>query len=446
MLRLEDTDELRSKEEHTKDILDGLHWLGITWDEGPDIGGPFPPYRQTEKVDHYEAAAKKLIASGHAYQCYCTAEELDALRDEQKAAGQAQRYDNRCRKNTPEQIDKFQKEGKQPTVRLKIDEPRVVSWNDLIKGKIEIGTAELGGDMVIVKSSGMALYNFAVVIDDVDMQMTQVIRGEDHIHNTAKQLLIYEALGAKPPEFAHAPLIFDIERTKLSKRKHGEMVHVDKYKRDGYMPEAIVNYLAQMSWQPTDGREIFSLAEAAEMFELERLSKSPAVFDIPRLNWFNGQYLRSLPLNVVTDRALPFMEAYDTKQYSREELEQIVASVREGLTMLSEITEAAKFYFEKKVERNSDANAALASEAAKKVLKTVLDRVDQFPWGDPKGCKSIVDGIGKELGLKGKDLYWPVRAALQGKTSGPDLGVTLAILGKDRVTTRIEGALGLCHR
>jgi nondiscriminating glutamyl-tRNA synthetase len=212
------------------------------------------------------------------------------------------------------------------------------------------------------------------------------------------------------------------------------------------MPEAIVNYLAHMSWQPTDGREIFSLAEAAEMFELERLSKSPAVFDVAKLNWFNGQYIRSLPLNVVTDRALPFLEEYDTKQYSREELEHIVASVRETLTMLLEIKEAVRFYFEKKVEPNDEANSALGSDAAKKVLKTVLDRVDQFPWGDPKGCKSVVDGIGKELGLKGKDLYWPVRAALQGKTSGPDLGVTLSILGKDRVKTRIEGALGLCHR
>jgi nondiscriminating glutamyl-tRNA synthetase len=444
ILRLEDTDEVRSDEAHTKDILDGLHWLGIQWDEGPDVGGPFPPYRQTQKVDHYESVARKLIESGHAYLCYCQPEELEALREEQKTAGASIRYDNRCRNITQEQIDKLVAAGRQPTIRFKVEEPRIVTWNDLIKGTISIDSSDLGGDMVIVKSSGMSIYNFAVVVDDVDMKMTHVIRGEDHIHNTAKQLLIYEALGVNPPEFAHAALIFDTDRRKLSKRHHGELVHVDKYKQDGYMPEAIVNYLAQMSWTPADGREIFTLAEAAEMFDLERISKSPAVFDVARLNWFNSSYIRSLPLNVVTDRALPYLSKYDLKQYSREELETIVATLREGLTMLSEITVAAQFFFDKQVTIPEDVNPVVCTADAKKVLSAVLAQLPSFPWGDAKGCKAVIDGIGKELGLKGKDLYWPVRAALQGKTSGPDLGVTLAILGKDRVKPRIEGALGLC--
>lgn len=444
VLRLEDTDEVRSDEAHTKDILDGLHWLGITWDEGPDIGGPFPPYRQTQKVDHYEAVARKLIESGHAYFCFCTAEELDALREEQKQAGDAVRYDNRCRSITQEQIEKLTAEGRQPTIRFKVEEPRVITWNDLIKGTISIDSSDLGGDMVIVKSTGMAIYNFAVVVDDVDMKMTHVIRGEDHIHNTAKQLLIYEALDATPPEFAHAALIFDTDRRKLSKRHHGELVHVDKYKQDGYMPEAIVNYLAQMSWTPADGREVFTLEEACEMFELERVSKSPAVFDVQRLNWFNGTYIRSLPLHVVTERALPYLAKYDLSQYSRGEIGTIVSTVRDGLTMLSEITAATNFFFEKQVTIPEDVNPVVCTESARKVLSGVLDKLDSFTWGDPKGCKAVIDGIGKELGLKGKDLYWPVRAALQGKTSGPDLGATLSILGKDRVKSRIEGALGLC--
>lgn len=444
-MRLEDTDEMRSDEAYTKDIIDGLKWLGIHWDEGPDIGGPYPPYRQTEKVDHYEHMARKLIESGAAYHCYCTPEELNQLKEEQKEQGMGARYDNRCRHITSDQVDRLQKEGRVPAIRFKIEDERIVTWNDGIKGTISIETNDLGGDMVIVKSNGMAIYNFAVVIDDIDMKMTHVIRGEDHIHNTAKQLLLYEAFRVDPPEFAHAALIFDTERRKLSKRHHGELVHVDKYREDGYMPEAIVNYLAQMSWTPADGREIFTLEEAAGMFDLDRVSKSPAVFDVPRLQWFNGHYIRSLPLSVVTDRSMPFLQKYDVKQYSREQLEEIVSVVREPLTTLSEITAAASFFFEKSVVIPDDVNqTVVCTENAKKVLTAVLQKIGEFPWGDAKGCKQVIDTIGKEIGLKGKDLYWPVRAALQGKTSGPDLGHTLSILGQARVKSRIEGALGLC--
>jgi nondiscriminating glutamyl-tRNA synthetase len=445
ILRLEDTDEVRSDEAHTKDIVDGLRWLGITWDEGIDIGGPYAPYRQTEKVEHYDKMAHKLISSGHAYFCYCTPEELSALKEDQKTNSATPRYDNRCRHLTNEQIERLQAEGRTPAIRFKVEEPRIVTWNDLIKGTISIETSDLGGDMVIVKSTGMAIYNFAVVIDDVDMKMSHVIRGEDHIHNTAKQLLIYEAFGITPPDFGHAPLIFDTDRAKLSKRKHGEMVHIDKYRQDGYMPEAIVNYLAHMSWTPADGREIFSLEEAGQMFDLDRVSKSPAIFDMPRLNFVNSHYIRHLPLDLVTDRATPYLQEYDLSQYSREELAQIIAVIREGLTMLSEITDAVRFFFTKKIEIPQDVNDSLMTkDSSKKVLSAVLDRLSDFPWGEAKGCKDIIDNIGKDLGLKGKDLYWPVRAALQGKTSGPDLGSTLAILGKERVKCRIEGALGLC--
>ena len=445
ILRLEDTDEVRSDEAFTKDIIDGLKWLGIQWDEGLDIGGPFPPYRQTEKIAHYADMAQRLINSGHAYYCYCTPEELAQLKDEQKNASGGPRYNNRCRSLSAEQIAEYKTAGRPAAIRFKIEEPRVVTWNDLIKGTISIETSDLGGDMVIVKSNGVSIYNFAVVVDDVDMQITHVIRGEDHIHNTAKQILIYEALAATLPEFAHAPLIFDAERRKLSKRHHGELVHVDKYRLDGYMPEALVNYLAQMSWTPPDGTEIFTIEQACERFDLDRVSKSPAVFDVPRLNWFNSNYIRSLPLNVVTDRALPFMKPYELSQYSREEIEKIVATVREGLTTLSEITEAVRFFFEKQVTIPGDiSDSLMCKEMSKKVLSVTLSRLSQFPWGDPKGCKEAVDAIGKELGLKGKDLYWPLRAALQGKTSGPDLGSTLAILGQSRVKSRLEGALGLC--
>lgn len=445
ILRLEDTDEERSNETYTQDILAGLKWLGINWDEGPDIGGPYPPYRQTEKTNHYEQIAHKLISQGKAYFCYASSEELDALREEQKQNNEAPRYDNRGRNYTQEQIDTFVAAGRVPVIRFKVEDNRVVSWHDAIKGEIQIHTDDIGGDMVIVKSSGIAIYNFAVVVDDIDMKMTHVIRGEDHIHNTAKQILLYEALDMQHPIFAHVPLIFDMDRQKLSKRKHGEAVHISKYRKDGYLPEAVMNYLAQMSWTPADGKEIFTVREACEIFELDRVSKSPAVFDFKRLDWFNSHYIKSLPLSDIVDRAKPYFSEYDLNQYSAKELEDIVAIVRDGLVALKDIAPAAAFFFTDKIQISDESTQALLKqENSKKVLNKVHESLSKFPWGDAKGCKAVVDQIGKDLGLKGKDLYWPVRAALSGSTSGPDLGSTLSILGEKRVSSRIEALLQLC--
>lgn len=442
ILRLEDTDEERSKEHYTQDIIDGLRWLGLNWDEGLDVGGPYPPYRQTEKIDHYNAIANQLIASGKAYLCYATQEELATLKEEQKAANTASRYDNRGRDLDELQRKAFAAEGRVPSIRFKVDEPNVVTWHDHVKGEIAIDTSDLGGDMVIVKSNGVAIYNFAVVVDDLDMKMTHVIRGEDHIHNTAKQLLLYEALAVPAPEFGHAPLIFDIERQKLSKRKHGEAVHIDYYRKQGYMPEAILNYLAQMSWTHPEGKEIYDLDEAARLFDLDKVSKSPAVFDVARLNWFNSHYLRSLPIETIVERARRFLTEYDTSKYSDAELTQMVASVREGLTTLAELGPSLKFYFENNVEIPEEIKTSvLSSENAAKVLTNLQSALAGMPWGDFSGCKKAVDALGKELSLKGKDLYWPVRAALSGKTQGPDLGSIISLLGAERVKSRLESAL-----
>ncbi len=439
VFRLEDTDEERSKEEYTQDIIDGLKWLGIQWDEGTDIGGPFAPYRQTQKLDHYKEMAQQLIAKGKAYYCYATKEELDALRDEQQQKKLAPRYDNRGRTLTEDQCEAFKKEGRLPSIRFRVEEPHVVTWNDRIKGEISIDTSDLGGDPVIVKSSGVATYNFAVVVDDIDMKISHVLRGEDHIHNTAKQILIYEAFGHKTPEFGHAALIVDLEKRKLSKRFHGESVHVDKYRQDGYMPEAIVNYLAQMSWTPPGEKEIFTLAEACTQFDLDKVSKSPAVFDIDKLNWYNSHYIRSLPLSEITDRAMPFLKEFDISAYSREELEQVIASVRERVKFLKELQVAAKFYFGNTVDIPEQLRTdVLSAESARKVVDKCLESLKGMPWGDHAGCKKVVDAFGKELGLKGKELYWPLRAALSGKTEGPDLGAMISILGEKRVRERLE--------
>jgi glutamyl-tRNA synthetase len=444
ILRLEDTDAERSKDEYTADIIAGLRWLGINWDEGPDIGGPYPPYKQTEKIDHYTHIANQLIAKGLAYHCYATTEELSALKEEQKGSDRPPRYDNRGRNMSQAEKERYIAEGRIPSVRFIVEEPRVVTWRDEIKGDIAIDTADLGGDLVIIKSSGIATYNFAVVVDDIDMKITQVIRGEDHVHNTAKQILIFEALGEKLPQFAHAALIFDLERRKLSKRIHGEAVHIDRYRIDGYMPEAMVNYFAQMSWTPPDGKELFTLEEACATFDISKVSKSPAVFDLQRLNWFNSHYIRSLPLKTITERALPYLGTLDLTGYTNEQLEEMVGSVRDGLTILSEVLPAVRFYFDTKLDLPEDLKKEIFSNgSASKVLDTTLKNLSSLPFGDHKACKAFVDNFGKELGVKGKDLYWPLRLALSGKVKGPDLGSIISILGPERIKARIEAVKSL---
>jgi len=445
VLRLEDTDEARSDETYTKDIIDGLKWLQLQWDEGPDVGGPYAPYRQTEKIDHYGNVANQLIAKGLAYFCYCTPEELAELKDEQKSAGRVSRYDNRCRELSPDKIQQYEEQERIPAIRFKVEEPRIIAWHDEIKGEISIDSSDLGGDMVIIKSNGVAIYNFAVVVDDLDMAITHVLRGEDHIHNTAKQILLYEALDKPAPTFGHVALIFDGDRRKLSKRHHGEAVHIDRYRADGYMPEAMVNYLAQMSWTAPDGRELLALGEACRLFDLSKVSKSPAIFDIQRLNWFNGHYIRSLPLSVVSERARPFLQAYDMAAYSQAELQEIIGCVRDGLSVLSDIADATRFFFERTVTIPQDLqDTLLSTEGSRKVLTRFLEKLPDLPWGNHAGCKGVVEAIGKEIGLKGKDLYWPLRVALSGKVQGPELGSIVSILGESRVRARVESALQLC--
>lgn len=445
VFRMEDTDNERSNETYTEDIIDGLKWLGLTWDEGPDVSGPFPPYRQTEKIDHYESVANKLLSSGFAYLCYATTDELATMKEEQKAKNLPLRYDNRFRNLSKEEKEIFEKEGRIPSIRFRIDEPQTVKWHDQVKGLIEVNTADLGGDMVIVKSNGVATYNFAVVVDDIDMEMSLVLRGEDHIHNTAKQLLIYEALGKRPPKYAHTALMFDTEKKKLSKRKHGESVHIAKYRKDGYMPEALVNYLAQMSWNPENGKEIFSLEEACQWFDLDRVSKSPAVFDIDKLNWFNAHYIRSLPLETIIERAMPYLESYDLSEFSKDDLSRLIDLVRQSLVKLCDIKESIESFFGKEVVVPEDLKSSvLKEEDAQKVLQALIRDLKKIPYDDPKGAKAVVDAIGKELSIKGKNLYWPVRAALSGNTQGPDLGSIISILGEAKVARRLESALSLC--
>lgn len=437
ILRVEDTDQERNKDEYTKEILDGFKWLKMDFDEGP--------YYQSERLDLYRKLAKKLFDEGKAYHCFCTSEELDELRKIQRAAKVPEKYDNRHRSLTEDQKNKFIAEGRKAVIRFKLPDNFDIKWHDEIRGHVSVNTNDLGGDPVIMRADDIPLYNFAVVVDDGDMKMSHIIRGDDHLHNTAKQIPLFQALGYEVPIFAHAPLIFTHDREKLSKRKHGDIANIDKYQREGYLPEALANYLVHMSWTKPDHPEIeiFTIDEVANQFELGRISKSSAVYDITKLNWFNNHYIKQKSLEEIYTLSKRFLEKeLDLSMYSKEQLLQIIDLFRAGLNKLDELPHLIKFFFNDNFDLNTDENKnILGTENAKKILDKILQSINTMIFSEPASCKKTIDDIGKELSLKGKDLYWPVRVALAGSNKGPDLGVMISILGKDKVKARIDKAL-----
>ena len=299
-----------------------------------------------------------------------------------------------------------------------------------------------------MRADGIPLYNFAVVVDDGDMGVTLVLRGDDHLHNTAKQIPIFQALGYKLPIFAHAPLIFTHDREKLSKRKHGDIANIDKYQKEGYLPEALKNYLVHMSWTQPDKpeEEIFDLDKVAEKFELSRISKSPAVYDLPKLNWFNNHYIKEKTVEEIYDLSKPYLvraiHELPQQEYPKDQILKMVDCVKPGLNKLDELPGLIKFFFDDSFDFTAGENQKiLSNENSKKVLERLLSSIDSMNFNDPPHCKAAVDGIGKDLGIKGKDLYWPLRVALSGSNKGPDLGLIISLLGKNRVKTRLEKAL-----
>ncbi|MDD6958848.1 MAG: glutamate--tRNA ligase, partial [Dialister sp.] len=291
LVRIEDTDLKRSTKESEENIKDSLKWLGMNWDEGIDVGGPHGPYRQTERLDLYKKEVQRLLDEGKAYYCYCSAEELEKSRKAQLDAGKTPIYDEHCRHLTEEEKAKYEAEGRKPVVRLKVRKDGVFAFDDMVRGHVEFQAAGVG-DFIIMKSDGIPVYNFAVVIDDAFMEVTHVIRAEEHLSNTPRQLAIYEALGYKPPKFGHISLILGEDHKKMSKR-HGA-TSVTEYRNMGYLPEAVVNYLALLGWTPKGEQEIFTEEELIKQFSMKRVSSNDAVFDINKLNWINFQYMKKL--------------------------------------------------------------------------------------------------------------------------------------------------------
>ncbi len=445
ILRIDDTDEERSTEESMREIYDSLKWLGLDWDEGAIVGGPYGPYVQSERGSIYRKYAQKLIESGNAYNCYCTPEELNQMREQAQAEKRPPRYNGKCRNLTAEDRRKLEAEGRKPAIRLKIPEGIIVV-QDLILGESKIKSSALQ-DEVIVRSDGSPLYNLTSIVDDIEMHISHVIRGAEHLNNTPKQLLICRALGIEPPQFAHVPLVFDNKGEKLSKRRHGDLVAVGKYRDEGYLPEALINFLVRLGWSYDDKEEIFSVDDLIEKFDLGRVGKSGSVFDIKKLQWLNGQYVMLLEPPARTDAVIPFLQRdglleAELSPERRAWLEKIVEAVGERLTTLADITTYTSYFFTDDFEYDPQAvkkwwtkdNPAEILGGLRDVLAAIegfeVEKVEGAIWTylDEKGIQRI----------KGMQ---PLRIALTGKSVGPGLFDIITLLGKEKVIERLERAI-----
>lgn len=432
ILRIEDTDIERSRPEYTQNILEGLSWLGLNWDEGPIF--------QSKRLDTYYQAVQTLLDKGLAYRCYSTEAELEEMRDRQKARGEAPRYDNRHRNLTAEQQADFEAEGRRSVIRFKIEDGREIIWNDMVRGQMSWRGSDLGGDMVIARASengiGQPLYNFAVVVDDIDMKITHVIRGEDHIANTAKQILLYEAFGEAAPEFAHTPLILNMEGRKLSKRDG--VTSIFDFKEMGFVAPALVNYMTLLGWSPPDStQEIFNLAGSAKVFSFERVNKAGAKFDWAKLDWLNSQYLHNMPVAQLSDLLIPFWQAagYEFDPSSdRTWLEQLASLVGPSLTRLTDAVEMSRLFFTQSLEYSEDASTQLQQQESTAVLQGILTALDTEQLTEAS-IQDIIKRVTKEQNVKKGVVMRSLRAALMGDMHGPDLiqsWLILHQLGQDK--------------
>lgn len=444
VLRIEDTDRERSTKESEENIKEALRWLGITWDEGIDVGGEHGPYRQTERLHIYEEYTKKLLESGQAYECYCTDEEIEAERQALKEAGKMPIYGGHCRHLTEEQKAQYRAEGRKPTIRFHVPENQEIVVDDMVRGRVTFDSNGVG-DFVIVKSDGIPVYNYAVVIDDATMGITHVIRAEEHLSNTPRQVVLYEALGLATPRFGHVSLILGKDRTKMSKR-HGA-TSVDQYRKLGYLPEAIVNFLALLGWSPTGEEEILSAEELIEQFSMERVAKNPAVFDIDKLNWINAQYMKKADPAMITDLAIPHLveAGYITADIDGEEKAKLVeftAAVQDHLSYAAQLTELADLYFNDAFDvTDEEMKEVLADETVPAVTELFAKKLNEAEVVDFQTVKAIFKAVGKELKVGGKKVFMPLRIVTTGQMHGPDLAKIIPIIGRERILARMTRTL-----
>ncbi|MDD5772123.1 MAG: glutamate--tRNA ligase [bacterium] len=439
ILRIEDTDVARSSEASAKEIIDAMKFLGLNWDEGPEVGGDYGPYYQFERKDIYAKFIDKLLCEEKAYFCFCKAEELQARREEAQKKGVPFVYDRRCLALSKEKKDELRKNGQTPAIRFKIPSGET-SFIDLIRGEIKFKNEDLD-DFVILKSNDqIPTYNFAVVIDDITMKITHVLRGDDHISNTPRQILLYHALNAALPQFGHLPMILGSDHTRLSKR-HGATA-VDEYAEKGYLPDALINFLARLGWSFDEKQEIFSREELIEKFSLERIGKNAAVFNTEKLIWLNGEYIKNAPLPERTKLVIPFLQKAGllAKNEDRTEfLQKIVEIVGDRLKLLGDIVPYTDFFFKDRIEYSEDILKVL--EKSKNGLTIIPDTKDALLQLEPFNLETIektIRDISEKHNVKPKETIQALRIILTGKTVTPGLFETIFLLGKDITRKRIE--------
>ena len=444
ILRIEDTDRERSTRESEQIVLKSLKWLGINWDEGPGVDGDYGPYRQSERWGIYRDYAEKLLDDQLAYRCYCLPEELEETRKSCLARGKMPKYDGRCRELTRKERTRFENEGRIPTIRFEVREGRVVV-NDSLRGEI-VFESDTIGDFIIIRSDGTAAYNFAVVIDDFLMKISHVIRGEDHLSNTPRQILLYRAFNFALPQFLHHSLILGPDKTKLSKR-HG-VTSVEQFKNSGFLSDAVVNYLSFLGGALGEGGEIFSPEEIVDRFSIEQVGKSAAIFDFEKLKWMNKAHINRLELNELTGLIIPFIEkaGYHTTDKKIGWLTDVVDLTRERLRTLDQIGEEVGIFFQEESEFGPDAVEVLKNEGVLNLLELLKQEINIEQDIPEESYRNIMLRIKKKTKLKGKRLFMPVRVVLTGRTKGPEMEKIFPLMEKEAVLKRIDMGLKLLAR
>ena len=441
IIRIEDTDKKRNIAGGEESQLKYLKWLGIDWDESVDQAGEYGPYRQSERNEIYETYYQELLENGHAYKCYCTEEELEAEREAQMEKGDNPIYSGKCRHLTAEDRERLEAAGGQPSIRFLVPQGKIYTFNDMIKGNVSFESDGIG-DHVIVKKDGTPTYNFAVAVDDHLMAISHVLRGDDHISNTPKQLMIYEALGWEVPTFGHMTLIVNESRKKLSKRDESIIQFIEQYEELGYLPEALFNFIALLGWSPSGEEEIFSKDEFIEIFDANRLSKSPALFDKQKLTWMNNQYMKNLEIDRLVELCLPHLVkagkvnenmSLDEKQWVR----SLIALFQEKMSFGAEIVSMSELFFTEEMVLEDEAKEVLAEEQVPEVLAAFVQALDQLEEFKSDAIKAAIKSVQKTTGHKGKKLFMPIRCATTGQTHGPDLNQAIELLGKEKIKNRI---------
>ncbi|GAU79716.1 glutamate--tRNA ligase [Fusibacter sp. 3D3] len=451
ILRVEDTDQTRLVEGAIEGMIKAMSWAGVMHEEGPVLEGDkiveigeYGPYVQSNRLEIYKKHSDELIEKGHAYYCFCSKERMENVRETQKAEGKTPKYDGHCRHLTKEEVKTKLAAGESHVVRLKLPENRVIEFDDLIKGHIAVNTNDMD-DQVLMKADGFPTYHMAVVVDDHYMKITHVVRGDEWLISTPKHIYTYEAFGWKAPQFVHLPVILSQSKKKLSKRE-GD-VSVEDFRKKGYLPEALINFIALVGWSPEDGEEIMSMEALIEKFSFDRVSKSSGVFDVDKLNWMNNHYIKQYDLVKLTELCKPYFvdSGFTTEanfEANKQWFEKVVQCLRERLNKLDEI----ESYFDLlsnnhfKLE-DQEAESMIALEHVPVLLETLKTKFSELETLEVANVKASFKAIQKELGIKGKDLFMPIRVAITGQVHGPDIALLIEIIGKHNAIERIEHSL-----